>query len=165
VPGFHFDIAGRFEHYTDFGDAAVGKSTGRYDFTPKLAVRGTISNGFRAPTLAEEHYSATNITPTAGFVQLAPNSPGARLIGIDGLKPETSMNYRVGLVLHPLADLTATLDAYQIDIHNRIVGSGNIYGSGNPAGPDSPAAADAIKQAQSINEKAAHSLVQSAGRK
>jgi iron complex outermembrane receptor protein len=123
----------------------VGKLTGRYDFTEKIAVRGTISSGFRAPTLAEEYYSATNISPTAGFVQLAPNSPGARLLGIEGLKPETSTNYGLGLVLHPLPDLIATLDAYQIDIHNRIVGSANIYGSGNPGGPNSPAVVDAIK--------------------
>lgn len=140
-----FDAAGRIEHYSDFGDAGVGKLTARYDFTPEIAVRGTISNGFRAPTLAEEHYSATNITPFAGFVQLAPNSPGAGLIGIAGLKPESSMNYRLGLVAHPLPDLTATLDAYQINIKNRIVGSGNIFGSGNPEGPDSPAAVAAIQ--------------------
>jgi iron complex outermembrane receptor protein len=145
VRGLQLDAAGRFVHFSDFGDASVGKLTGRYDFTPKIAVRGTISSGFRAPTLAEEHYSATNISPTAGFVQLAPNSPGARLIGIEGLKPETSTNYSLGLVLHPLPDLIATLDAYQIDIHNRIVGSGNIYGSGNPGGPNSPAVVEAIR--------------------
>ena len=83
VRRLHLDAAGRFEHYSDFGNSSLGKLTGRYDFTPKIAMRGTISNGFRAPTLAEEHYSSTNISPTAGFVQLAPNSPGARLIGID----------------------------------------------------------------------------------
>ena len=145
VRGLQLDAAGRFEHYSDFGDARVGKLTARYDFRPEIALRGTISNGFRAPTLAEEHYSATNITPTSGFVQLAPNSPGARLIGIDGLRPETSVNYSLGLVVHPLPDLVATLDAYQIHISDRIVGSGNIFGSGNPGGPNSPAAVAAIQ--------------------
>jgi iron complex outermembrane recepter protein len=145
VRGLQLDAAGRFEHYSDFGDARVGKLTARYDFRTEIALRGTISNGFRAPTLAEEHYSATNITPTSGFVQLAPNSPGARLIGIDGLRPETSVNYSVGLVAHPLPDLVATLDAYQIQISDRIVGSGNIFGSGNPGGPNSPAAVAAIQ--------------------
>jgi|HubBroStandDraft_5_1064220.scaffolds.fasta_scaffold10093_2 iron complex outermembrane receptor protein len=145
VRSLQLDVAGRFEHYSDFGDARVGKLTARYDFRPDIALRGTISNGFRAPTLAEEHYSATNITPTSGFVQLASNSPGARLIGIDGLRPETSVNYSLGLVAHPLPDLVATLDAYQIRISDRIVGSGNIFGSGNPGGPDSPAAIAAIQ--------------------
>jgi iron complex outermembrane recepter protein len=145
VRGLQLDAAGRFERYSDFGDARVGKLTARYDFRPEIALRGTISNGFRAPTLAEEHYSATNITPTSGFVQLAANSPGARLIGIDGLRPETAVNYSLGLVAHPLPDLLATLDAYQIKISDRIVGSGNIFGSGNPGGPDSPAAIAAIQ--------------------
>jgi iron complex outermembrane receptor protein len=145
VERLQLDVAGRFEHYSDFGDAKIGKLTARYDFSHQFALRGTISNGFRAPTLAEEHYSATNISPTAGFVQLAPNSPGAKLLGIDGLKPETSTNYSVGFVAHPASNLTTTLDAYQIDIDKRIVGSGNIFGSGNPGGPNSPAAIAAIQ--------------------
>jgi iron complex outermembrane receptor protein len=53
-----------------------------------FAVRGTVSTGFRAPTLAESYYSATNVSPTSAFVQLAPNSPAARLLGISPLKPE-----------------------------------------------------------------------------
>jgi iron complex outermembrane receptor protein len=55
------------------------------------------------------------------------------------------MNYSLGLVAHPVPDVTATLDAYQISIRDRIVGSGNIFGSGNPAGPNSPAAVSAIQ--------------------
>ena len=57
IEGLKVDLAGRFEHYSDFGDATVGKLTARYDFNPMVAIRGTISNGFRAPTLAEEFYS------------------------------------------------------------------------------------------------------------
>ena len=43
------DIAGRAEHYTDFGDTQIGKITARWDITPQIAVRGTMSTGFRAP--------------------------------------------------------------------------------------------------------------------
>jgi iron complex outermembrane receptor protein len=53
IENLHFDLAGRYSHYSDFGEATVGKLTGRYDFSPMIAVRGTISNGFRAPTLQE----------------------------------------------------------------------------------------------------------------
>ena len=53
IENLSVDLAGRFEHYSDFGDAKSGKLTVRYDFTPQIAIRGTISNGFRAPTLAE----------------------------------------------------------------------------------------------------------------
>jgi iron complex outermembrane receptor protein len=138
------DLAARYEHFSDFGNAKVGKLTTRYDFTPAAAVRGTFSNGFRAPTLAEEYYSATNVSPTSAFVQLAPNSAGAKLVGIDGLKPERSTNLSLGLVLNPASNLAITLDVYQIKIRDRIVGSGALYGSGGGAA-NSAAVIAAIK--------------------
>ena len=136
------DVAGRFEHFSDFGDTTVSRFTSRYDFTPAFALRGTFSTGFRAPTLAEEHYSATNVSPTSAFVQLPPNSPAAQLVGIDGLKPEDSTNYSLGFVLRPADRLTVTLDAYQIDIEGRIVGSGSLFGTGGAL--NSPAVRAAI---------------------
>ena len=136
ITGLRIDAAGRFEHYTDFGDAKVGKLTARYDFTPEFALRGTVSNGFRAPTLAEEFYTSTNVGPTTAFIQLAPNSPAGRLhwgLG-NGLEPEHSMNFSLGAVWRPIPGMNATLDVYQITITNRIVGSGQIIGnsSGKP---------------------------------
>ncbi|MBA4094943.1 MAG: TonB-dependent receptor, partial [Candidatus Accumulibacter sp.] len=70
LPGWTVDIAGRYERFSDFGNAKVGKLTSRYDFSPALALRATYSNGFRAPTLAESYYSATNVSPRSAFVQL-----------------------------------------------------------------------------------------------
>ncbi len=125
------DLAGRYEHYTDFGNATVGKVTARYDFTPKFALRGTVSSGFRAPTLAEEYYSATNVSPTTAGVKLPPNSPAARLLGIDPLRAEKSVNLSLGIVVRPSSRLHATLDAYQIAVNGRIVQTGAIYGLQN----------------------------------
>jgi iron complex outermembrane receptor protein len=142
VAGWTVDLAGRFEHFSDFGNARVGKLTSRYDFSPAVGLRATYSNGFRAPTLAEEYYSATNVSPRSAFVQLAPNSPGARLVGVNGLRPEASTNVSAGLVLNPAANLAITLDAYQITIRDRIVGSGSLYGSGGAV--NSPAVTAAI---------------------
>lgn len=136
------DLAGRYEDFSDFGNATVGKLTARYDFTPEFALRGTVSTGFRAPTLAEEFYSATNVGPTSAFVQLPPNAPAAALVGINGLKPEKSKNLSLGIVLRPAGLLTATLDAYQIKIDDRIVGSGQLFGSGGSV--NSPAVIAAI---------------------
>ena len=143
VANLKLDVAARYEKYSDFGSARVGKFTGRYDFTPDFALRGTISNGFRAPTMAEQYYSATNVSPTQASVQLAPNSPAAALVGINGLKSEKSTNYSVGFVLHPIAKSTLTIDAYSIEIRDRIVGSGTLFGSGNTV--NSPAVVAAIK--------------------
>lgn len=129
VTEWKIDLAGRFEHYSDFGNDEVGKFTTRYDLTPEFAVRGTVSNGFRAPTLAEEYYSATNVTPTSANVQLPANSPAAVLAGFRALQPETSMNYSLGIVMHPLDKLQMTLDAYQINIRHRIINSNTLLGS------------------------------------
>ena len=124
------DFAGRFEHYSDFGDATVGKLAGRWDFNPQFAVRGTVSNGFRAPTLAEEFYSSTTVTPVTAFVQLPPNSAGGKLLGLGtGLQPEKSVDYSAGFVFRPLPLMGMTLDLYQITVTNRIVGSGQLIGS------------------------------------
>ena len=128
IKGLHLDLAGRYENYSDFGDTEVGKATARYDFNPAIALRGTVSTGFRAPTLAEEYYSGTNVGPTTAFGQLPANSPAAQLAGFAPLKPEISHNYSVGFVAHPISRLQITGDVYEIDIKDRIVTSGSIVG-------------------------------------
>ena len=122
------DAAVRYENYSDFGDTTVAKVTGRYDFTDAFALRATVSTGFRAPTLAEEYYSGINVSPVSISGAFAPNSSGAKFLGVDGLKPEKSDNYSVGLVTHPWGNLSATIDGYAIKITDRIVQSGTFYG-------------------------------------
>ena len=132
IAGLKVDVAGRYEDYSDFGSATVGKFTARYDLDPRFAVRGTISSGFRAPTLAEEHYTNVNVGPTTAFVQLAPDGPGTSLLGLGGgLKPERSTNLSFGVVLRPVDNITATIDVYQILVTDRVVASGNINGQSN----------------------------------
>ena len=128
LAGLHVDVAGRYEHYSDFGSVWTGKVNARYDFSPAFALRGTVSNGFRAPTLAEEFYSSVNVGPGTTFGQLPPNSSAAQLLGFAKLKPEKSTNFSLGFVAHPVSKLQITVDAYQIKIRDRIIASGNIYG-------------------------------------
>lgn len=146
IDQLRIDAAARYEHYSDFGSATVGKLTARYDFTPEFAVRGTAGNGFRAPTLAEEYYSATNVTSNTAFVQLPPDSPGGKLLGLgNGLRAEHSVNLSLGLVCRPTPGVNATLDIYQISISNRIVGTGDLYGTINGVTqPSAPAVNAAI---------------------
>jgi iron complex outermembrane receptor protein len=132
IDSLQVDLAGRYEHYSDFGSATVGKLTARYDLTPAFAVRGTVSTGFRAPTLAEEFYTGINVGPTTAFGQLAPNGHGSALLGLGGgLSPEKSNNYSLGFVFRPMPSLSMTLDIYDIEVRNRIVGTGNINGQIN----------------------------------
>ncbi|MEA3109344.1 MAG: iron complex outerrane recepter protein [Gammaproteobacteria bacterium] len=152
ISGLRLDAAGRFEHYNDFGSATVGKLTGRYDFTPEFALRGTISNGFRAPTLAEEYYTSTNVGPTTAYVQIAPNSPAGKLLGLgDGLKPEHSVNLSLGMVWRPTPGMSTTLDVYQITVTNRIVGSGQIIGTKNGALVSAPVTAAVVASGAAID--------------
>ena len=130
IEALQVDIAGRVEHYTDFGDTEIGKITARYDFNPQIAIRGTISTGFRAPTLAEEFYTAVNVSPTSATLQLPADSSGAKLLGLPNLQPEISTSYSAGIVAHPLDDLSITVDGYSIAIGNRITSSATICAAG-----------------------------------
>ncbi len=131
IDGLRVDGAARYEHYSDFGNATVGKLNARYDFSPEFALRGTVNNGFRAPTLAEEFYSSTNVGPTTAYIQLPPDSPAAAALGLRNLQPEKSIDYSLGMVWRPLPHMSTTLDIYQISITNRIVGSGQVAGAIN----------------------------------
>ena len=128
VTDWTVDVAGRFEDYSDFGSTVIGKLTTRYDFSDAFALRGTISTGFRAPTLAESGYSATNVGPTSAVLQLAPSSAGAASAGFGALGPEESFNVSLGTVIRPIPLLTMTLDGYYLKINDRIVSSGEIRG-------------------------------------
>jgi iron complex outermembrane receptor protein len=128
LPGWQVDVAGRFEHYTDFGNTETGKVTTRYDFSSRIGIRGTISNGFRAPTLAQEGFAAVNVGPTTASGQFPVDSPAARALGSSPLKPERTQNYEVGIVAEPIDKLHVAIDGYQIDIRDRIIDSGQISG-------------------------------------
>ena len=128
--------AGRFEHYSDFGDAKTFKLSTRYEILPNLAIRGTASTGFRAPSLQQQHYASSStigvIVPPATTTQLypvqllPPDNPAAIALGAKPLRPEKSVNYSVGIVAEPLPRLHVTLDVYQIKIDNRILQSGTL---------------------------------------
>lgn len=128
-PALTINLAGRFEHFSDFGETLVGKVSARYAFSPAFALRGTAQTGFRAPTLAEAYYSATNVQPNSAFVQLPPNAAAAQLIGIEPLSPERSTNFSLGAVAKLSTRATLSVDAYQIEIRDRVVGSGTLYGT------------------------------------
>src|SRR5205085_671040 len=55
------DVAGRYEHYNDFGGTTTGKIAARYEPIHRIAFRGAVSSGFRAPSLGQEYFSNTAI--------------------------------------------------------------------------------------------------------
>lgn len=137
VEGWLIDGAVRHENYSDFGDTTIFKLTSRFDFSDAFAVRGTVSTGFRAPTLGEGGYSGINVGPESISGVLPPASAAAGSLGFGGLAPEKSTNYSLGLVINPAPRLSITVDAYQITIRDRIMTSSSFAGfTGNrcPAG-------------------------------
>ena len=137
---FQAGVALRSEHYSDFGDTTNGKLSLRYDFTPEIAARATASTGYRAPSLVQSGLSSFSVQvveqpPGSGnYVEvqqrtLRANSPEAALLGGTSLKPEESTNYSLGLVWRPLPNASVTIDAYRINIDNRITLSDQLPAS------------------------------------
>ncbi|KPL49418.1 ligand-gated channel [Xanthomonas axonopodis] len=136
---FSAGLAGRYEKYSDFGDTATGKLSLRYAFTDKVAVRATASTGFRAPSLQQQNFQSIatqflNVAQPNGSVTAIPfeigtfrtDNPAAIALGAEPLKAEESKNYGLGVVLQPVENLYITVDAYRIDIDDRIVLSENL---------------------------------------
>ena len=134
---FSAGVAGRYEDYSDFGNQFSGKLSGRYVFTDAVALRGTVASGFRAPSLAQQHYQAvtTNITNGVAYetATFPASGAAAQALGAEPLKAETSLSYSLGLVLQPTERLYITIDAYQININDRIVLSSNLNIANNAA--------------------------------
>ncbi len=123
-------VAARVEHYSDAGSTRSGKLSARYQLTDTFALRGTISNGFRAPSLAQQNYESVVTLPQAGqLIQVGTfrtSDPVAISLGAKPLKPEKSTNYGFGAVWQPTNNFNATLDVYQIRIGNQILYSDQI---------------------------------------
>jgi len=124
--------AARFENYSDFGSTINGKFSARYNFCQAFSLRGAISTGFRAPSLHQQYFSNfySDIAQSGeGIINkgIFPiNSEIAKAIGLPALKEETSVNYSLGLTTRPVKNLVITVDAYIIDIKNRIVITSSI---------------------------------------
>lgn len=119
----------RGESYSDFGETATGKISARYDFSDAFALRGSVQNGFRAPSLQQQFFATTSTNFIGGIpfdVTTFPVSdPIAIALGAKPLEAEESINYSLGGVIR-LGDLDITVDAYRIDMENRIVLSENL---------------------------------------
>jgi len=147
---FTFGAAARYEDYSDFGDTLTGKVSARYDFSPSFAIRGAISTGFRAPALQQQYFSyiATNLVttvvggvPVTNLIQsgtFRPSDAVSVALGATPLEPETSVNYSIGGVFRS-GGFELTVDAYQIDIEDRIILSENL----GPTRPSQSAATTA----------------------
>ena len=133
--GLSLTAAGRFEHYSDFGNTVTGKLAARFEIVDGFALRGSVSNGFRAPSLHQQVFTTTSTNFISGvpvdILTIPVANPIARALGAQDLKPEKSLNLSGGFTANPLAGLTFTVDYYNIRIRNRIVLTENLGASGS----------------------------------
>lgn len=119
----------RAEDYSDFGDTVTGKLSARYDFSDMFAIRGSVQNGFRAPSLQQQFFATTSTNFIDGvpfeITTFPVSDPVAVALGAKPLTAEESLNYSLGFVLR-FGDLNVTVDGYRIDIDDRIVLSENL---------------------------------------
>jgi iron complex outermembrane receptor protein len=122
-------VAARVEDYSDFGSNVSGKLALRYDFTESFALRGSVQNGFRAPSLQQQFFATTSTNFINGvpfdIATFPATDPVAALLGAEPLDAEESINFSLGAVMQ-LGPVSLTIDAYRIDIDDRIVLSENL---------------------------------------
>ncbi|VAW11210.1 Outer membrane TonB-dependent transporter, utilization system for glycans and polysaccharides (PUL), SusC family [hydrothermal vent metagenome] len=133
--------AGRYENYSDFGGRFNYKIGTRYKFGDLFALRGAYSTGFRAPSLPQKFFSSFSLQfislpdgtiDGVNIAHLTEDSFVRRQFGIQALKPETSRNISLGFTTRPFKGFSMTVDAYQIDIKDRIGITGRFNGSQDP---------------------------------
>jgi iron complex outermembrane receptor protein len=119
------NVAGRFEHYSDFGSRVTGKFALRFQPSPRIVFRGAASTGFRAPGLAQSFFSHITTSSIGGQLVEVGNfpvdDPVAKLLGAKPLKEETSFNFSGGVAISPRDNFTLTLDVFHIKINDRIL--------------------------------------------
>ena len=123
-------LATRYENFSDFGETFNYKVATRIKLSDNISVRAANSTGFRAPSLQQQYYSRSstifNANGVAEEVVLFPNdSPPADLLNIGTLKEEVSKSSSVGFT-GKINNFTFTVDAYQIEIEDRIVLTGKF---------------------------------------
>ncbi len=122
----------RYEHYSDFGHTVNGKLATKLDFSRAFALRGSMSSGFRAPSMQQLYFNNVStqfVTGSAVANQTGTfrnDSAIAKAIGIPELKQETTTNLSVGVVYHPTSSFTLTADVYRIEVKDRIIISGDL---------------------------------------
>ncbi|MYN46516.1 TonB-dependent receptor [Pseudoduganella sp. FT93W] len=125
----------RYERYSDFGSTVTGKLSARFDPTKQFGLRGSLSTGFRAPSVQQEFYSSVSTNLNNGVLTetltARQGSAVTKAFGIAPLKEETSTNGSIGMVLRPASNMSLTADLYEIKIKDRIVFSSEIAPEAN----------------------------------
>ncbi|MCE9601161.1 MAG: TonB-dependent receptor [Gemmatimonadetes bacterium] len=134
------NAAGRFESYSDFGQAFTGKAAMRWQPDRKFVMRGAMSTGFRAPGLQQSWYSHTTTAIQNGVLIEVGNFPvtnrASRVFGAKPLQEEKSINLSTGFAWSPTNNLNLNVDIYHITIKDRILLGATFDGTSDPVVAD-----------------------------
>ncbi len=122
----------RFENYSDFGSNFSWKVNSRYLIGDNVgAIRGSVSTGFRAPSLHQIFLS--NIQTTAGANGLIQEGTFSNVdditrnvLGIPQLDAETSFNFTGGVTFKLADNISVSADYYDITVSDRVLFSDQI---------------------------------------
>ncbi len=145
------DLSGRYDDYSTKNSHFSPKFAAKWKLNDKISLRGTFSNGFRIPSIAENNSSVTGYTTVnapASFITAHGNdtygksySLGTVTAGNPNLKPETATNELIGLVFTPDKYFNFSVDYFHIEKKHVIAKSSstpalNAYYAGTaiPAG-------------------------------
>jgi iron complex outermembrane receptor protein len=131
----------RFEDYSDFGSNLSGKLAARYKLSDAFAIRGSYNRGFRAPSLAQVGNRVNTSTVQNGEIivtkQVSSDDPRLAQLGVADPEAEISDNFNLGFTAEfggvLGGEVALTLDAFQIDIEDRIAITDRILTSAFPA--------------------------------
>jgi len=143
LKNLELDSAVRFDHYDTYGHSTTPKVGFKFSPAPEISLRGTASQGFRAPSATENavagalfvfnnirdpllcpisNANGTPDTKAAGNIPAFCNFSPAYLQGTTAtLQPERSKSYTLGMILEPVKGWSTTLDYYKIEVNNQIV--------------------------------------------
>ena len=132
---FLLSAAARFENFSDFGSTINGKLAARFKASDNINIRGSVSTGFRAPSLVQIYYNLRFTNFIGGLASdqlLSPNnSPVTASFGIGPLAEEKAFNAALGFTAS-FGQFTATVDGYHINVKDRIVLTGTFPSSEIP---------------------------------
>lgn len=138
-------LSGRFERYDDFGSNVTWKLFSRFNPSKYFSIKVSANTGFRAPSLHQYYYTSTLnqfVPSNDGGLKAAKvdhynhaspiENSGLPALNIDPLKPEQSFNMNIGFITRPIEHLSIALNAYQINVDDRIILSGRLSASLDP---------------------------------
>jgi len=130
-------LGARFDSHNEYKSQFSPKTAFRYEITDKLALKGSVGYGFKAPDFRQLYFDLQGI---AGYTILGYNVVNTRIPEMlesgeiedendvvvplsnfkDKLNPENSVSYNLGLTFNPISPLKLEINFFRNDINDLI---------------------------------------------